>query len=55
MCILDIPFVILDVETTGLNAKRDRVTEIALLRIEDCKVVAEWQSLINPTIDISGV
>ena len=53
MCILDIPFVILDVETTGLNAKRDRVTEIALLRIEDCKVVAEWQSLINPTIDIS--
>ncbi len=53
MSILNSPLVILDVETTGLNARKDRVTEVALLRIESGQIVAEWQSLVNPTIEIS--
>ncbi|MDP2247818.1 MAG: 3'-5' exonuclease [Nitrosomonadales bacterium] len=52
MSLLNAPLVILDLETTGLDCKAQRVTEIALLRIEDGSVVATWQSLINPTIRI---
>lgn len=52
MSLLNSPLVILDLETTGLDSKAQRVTEIALLRIEEGSVVATWQSLINPTIRI---
>jgi DNA polymerase-3 subunit epsilon len=52
MSFLRSPLVILDLETTGLDSRTQRVTEIALLRIEEGRVVATWQSLINPTIRI---
>ncbi len=40
--------VLLDTETTGGNASRDRLTEIALIIIEDGEVVETWQQLLNP-------
>lgn len=41
--------VAIDVETTGLNAKTDRVVELALVSVaDDGKVIWTWQSLINP-------
>lgn len=40
--------VILDIETTGGSHLYDRITEIALVRIEDGEIVDTWQSLINP-------
>jgi DNA polymerase III subunit epsilon len=39
---------ILDLETTGIDAQRDRITEIAVLRVENGQVVKRWESLINP-------
>lgn len=42
------PLVLIDLETTGANPVGDRVTEIAILRIEGGEVVARWQSLVNP-------
>lgn len=53
MSLLNSPLVILDLETTGLDARSNRVTEIALLRIEKGIVVETWQSLVNPTIEIA--
>lgn len=53
MSLLNSPLVILDLETTGLDSRSNRVTEIALLRIEKGVVVKTWQSLVNPTIEIS--
>ena len=48
----DLAFV--DVETTGLStAYNDRVCEIAILRCQGAKKIAQWQSLINPTRPIS--
>lgn len=38
----------IDVETTGAHTVRDRVTEIAILRVEEGQVVERWQSLVNP-------
>ncbi|NMG14884.1 exonuclease domain-containing protein [Aromatoleum bremense] len=40
--------VLIDVETTGANPVSDRVTEIAVLRIERGEIVARWESLVNP-------
>ena len=43
---------IVDLETTGMSARTDRVTEIAVLEIDDGRLVGEWSSLINPGIPI---
>ncbi len=42
----------IDVETTGAHPVRDRVTEIAILRVEEGHVVARWESLVNPGMPI---
>ena len=39
---------IVDVETTGANPVSDRITEIAILRVEHGRVVERWSSLVNP-------
>ncbi len=44
--------VLLDCETTGGRASRDRLTEIALIEIENGEVIDRWQTLINPHIPI---
>lgn len=46
------PLVLIDVETTGANPLRDRVTEIAVLRIERGEVVERWETLVNPECPI---
>jgi DNA polymerase-3 subunit epsilon len=42
------PLVLIDLETTGANPVGDRITEIAILRIEGGEIVARWESLVNP-------
>jgi len=44
----NIPFVVCDVETTGLNPVFNSIIEIALIRLENFKVVDKFSSLINP-------
>ena len=41
-----------DLETTGGNPARDRITEIGLVRMIDGEVVDEWSSLVNPQCPI---
>ena len=41
-------FVVLDVETTGLNTRTDEIIEIGAVRIENGVEVAEFSELINP-------
>ena len=40
--------VFVDIETTGGNASRDRITEVAILTMRDGQLVSEWSTLINP-------
>ncbi|MDD5478764.1 3'-5' exonuclease family protein [Rhodoferax sp.] len=47
-------YVLLDLETTGGNATRDRITEIAAVRMEGGLEVARWSTLVNPEAPISG-
>lgn len=42
-------FVVLDLETTGLDSKSDAIIEVALLRIDETgKELARYESLVNP-------
>lgn len=45
-------FVVVDVETTGMNAVDDRITEIAMMKVHDGILVDEFSTLINPLITI---
>jgi DNA polymerase III epsilon subunit-like protein len=46
---------LLDFETTGKNPKRDRVTEIGLIALdENWNEVGKYESLINPSMEISA-
>lgn len=46
-------FVVVDVETTGLNPTSDKITEIAAYKIKDGKICDTYTDLINPNIVIS--
>jgi len=41
-------YAVVDIETTGLNARNDRITEIAIFIHDGEKVVEKFESLINP-------
>lgn len=41
-------YVALDLETTGLNPKRDRIIEIGAIRVENGKETGEFSTYINP-------
>ncbi|MDD3118687.1 MAG: 3'-5' exonuclease [Victivallales bacterium] len=42
------PFTIFDMETTGLSPSRDRIVELAAIRIDRDGVETRFQSLVNP-------
>lgn len=48
----DLPLAVLDVETTGLDAEEDRVTEVAIIRFEQGEVVETYGELVNPQMPI---
>jgi len=45
-------FSVLDVETTGLSARNNRIIEIGIVKVKDLKVVDKYTTLINPGCDI---
>ena len=45
-------FVVVDVETTGMSAIDDRITEIAMMKVHDGTLVDEFSTLVNPLLTI---
>ena len=45
-------FVVLDVETTGLNTRTDNITEIGAVRIEGGREVGRYSQLIDPQMPL---
>lgn len=41
-------YVCIDLETTGLDPKRDRIIEIGAVKVENNRIVGEWETYINP-------
>lgn len=48
----DAEFSVLDVETTGLSARNNRVIEIGIVKVKNLKVVDKYTTLINPECEI---
>ena len=46
------PLAIIDLETTGMTATEDRITEIGTQTVVDGKVIEEWSTLVNPECSI---
>jgi len=46
------PFTVFDLETTGCNPLRDRIVEIAAVRVELDGSLARFSSLVNPGVPI---
>lgn len=49
---MDQKFAFVDIETTGSNPVKNRVIEIAIVRVEGNELVDRWSSLINPGMPI---
>lgn len=41
-------FTVVDIETTGLEPKRDKITEIGAIRVEDGRITDTFHVLVNP-------
>jgi DNA polymerase-3 subunit epsilon len=48
----DATFVVVDVETTGMDPVTDRITEIAMMKIRGGVLQDEFSTLVNPLISI---
>ncbi len=46
------PLAIIDLETTGMTATSDRITEIGIITVVNNEVIAEWSTLVNPECSI---
>lgn len=45
---MDEPVIVLDLETTGISAYRDRITEIAAVKLHQGQIVDEFHTMVNP-------
>lgn len=41
-------YVCIDLETTGLEVKRDKIIEIGVVKVENNEIVKEWETFVNP-------
>lgn len=47
-------YVVLDLETTGLSKKEDKIIEIGILKVKNDEIVDKYSTLINPEVNIDN-
>lgn len=47
-------YVVLDIETTGLNPKENEIIELSALKVENNEIIAEFSTLVKPSGIISS-
>ena len=48
----EVSFIVVDVETTGMDPVSDRITEIAMMRVRGSVLEDEFSTLVNPLVSI---
>jgi DNA polymerase-3 subunit epsilon len=48
-------YVVVDLETTGLSAARDRICEIGAVRVRELELVATFETLVDPGVPLPAV
>ena len=41
-------YVALDLETTGIGAKKEKITEIGMVKVLEGKIVSTYHTMVNP-------
>ena len=49
---VDSPFVVFDIETTGLNKKTCEITEIGAVKVVNGQITDKWSTFVNPGMPI---
>ncbi len=49
---LDTHVVFVDLETTGVTATHDRITEVGVIEVNRGRLISEWSTLVNPGMSI---
>ena len=49
---VDSPFVVFDIETTGLNKEKCKIIEIGAVKIQDGEIIDRWSTFVNPKTKI---
>ena len=44
----DLDYIVIDLETTGIDAQKAKIIEVGAVKIKDGKAAEEWQSFVNP-------
>lgn len=54
--IYDIPnsYIVFDLETTGLDSRKEKIIEIGAMKVENGKVIETFTELVNPEININS-
>lgn len=45
---MSVPFVVFDIETTGLSKDKNNITEIGAVKVRDGAVIDRWSTFVNP-------
>lgn len=48
----DLVFCVVDVETTGMNSKYNRVMDIGIVKVKSGEILDEWEALIDPQQEV---
>lgn len=51
--IRDVELVVVDLEMTGLNPRKDQICEVAIVRVRGDEVLSTWSTLVRPTVRMS--